>query len=237
MYKFDKIKASLLESKVRVIAASLVIICSIIFCFFFSDIIIKALENKIPYKIDILQLYVPEIFFNNLKIGIFAGLFISAPFLIYQFSKLKIKNISPEKKTTMVLIVSLFFGMSMVASLIAYYIFIPLQLFIFLGINYGLSTLTLNLSNYISFCLATVFFSCLLFYIPIFYYLIKENLFLNYQDLISLKKTMYYVAAGISLLILSPPEIIGFVIFAVIIYLFYMFVAYLTGKYGKKNGL
>jgi sec-independent protein translocase protein TatC len=237
MNNFDKTINFLIESKVRVFASFMVVLMAVIFCFCISNNLIKALELKIPYQVTMLQLYVPEIFFNNLKIGLFAGLFVSAPLLIYQFAKLKIKEMNLEKKKTLVKITSVLFGVSLLAILAAYFFFIPLQLVFFLGINHELSNLTLNLSSYISFCLATMFVSCLVFFVPVFYYLIKKNLFFSSKDLESLKKIMLYVSLGLSLLILSPPELVEFVIFAFVIHLFYVLMIYLTRRYGKKNGL
>lgn len=234
MIKFDKLMDFFAESKVRVITSVLVVAFSILLCFFFSNAIIKALEMKIPFEIELLQLYVHEVFLNNLKIGIFTGTFISMPFLIYQFSKLKIKNLTKENKTKLIKIVSAVFGTCIIGVLTAYYIAIPLQLFFLIGINTELSSLTLNLSAYIAFCLSTIIINCFIFLLPLIYFLLKKNLFFSSQELDKIKKPMLYVSGIMTLLILSPPEILAFCILSVLIYLFYIIIVNMVRKFKDK---
>lgn len=217
------------QNKREIIHATLALISCWAIALVFAGQVINLLESRVPYAVVFSQNAPDEMFINIVKLAVLLGSFIAMPFILYRFMKLNTQNYDREKKTKFIKYVSLSSLMSFVGMVFAYYVTIPFQLYLLLGLNIGVVDINLNISSYLSFCLGSILLAGLLFQLPLIKFLSGKNEFYSYQELNALKKYIVGAACAIAFVILAPPIILSFSVLSISIMLFYwaaVFVVY-----------
>jgi len=153
-----------------------------------SKAIIELFKFQIPFiTTNFIQVTPGEIFISSVEIAVIFGIILSAPIIIHNYIKLKIKPKTEQDKKFCYLIVILAFSAFILAVLFAYFVLIPIALYFLLGFNSGVASLNLVISNYVSFCIQIIFLTVLIFEIPVITYFSWKNknygsdFFLNYK--------------------------------------------------------
>ena len=203
-------------------------------CFFILFIIgtiiapsvIRSCQRALPFSIQFLQLSPFELIFNYLKIGFFFSLFMTSPYFIYQFGKLKLGT-NVEQKTNLIISAFVLFFAILLATFLTYKFVFPFEIVFLYGLNLNVAQFTTGLSAVVSTFIFTFIMVLLVILLPAIRILIKKSLLFNYATLIVFKKPIMIYLAVLSALLALPIEIIslGFV-FLIFFMVYKMLIAF-----------
>lgn len=217
------------EYKIRVIFSVMVFSLALALGLLFSGHIIKLLELKAPFAISFINLSPDAVFIACLKIAVFFGLYLSSPVILYNIYKIKFNKYYFFNKKLLAVILSASFLLFTSGILFAYYILIPLALFLLLGFNSSLAEASFSISSYTSFCLSIMLFAGMLFEFPVFLFLLARTNFITSQKLVSLKNSIISGAIVISIIINSSE--LFTILFEIIIILALYYLCVITANF------
>ncbi|OGI21259.1 MAG: hypothetical protein A2287_04795 [Candidatus Melainabacteria bacterium RIFOXYA12_FULL_32_12] len=207
------------ELKIGIIYSAVALLFAFTLGLLLSGYLIKALQLQVPFTIKFIHFAPDEILVSSLKIAIFFGLYLSFPFIAYQFAKFKFQNKSENRKLFLILVSSGFLLLTF-GILFAYYALIPLILFFLLGFNSDLAVTSLSISKYVSFCLNTILISCIAFELPVFLMLLIKTDFIKSKKLTTSWKKVI-IGSFIASVFLTSSELFTQIFLTGVILFFY----------------
>jgi len=218
------------KTGIRFFALSILFLSCFILGFFMAPQLISITEKLLPFPIILYQLSPVEVFFNYTKIAFFMAFFITSPFALYQFGKLKVEKLDFDNRlnlllsaSTLAVIILLSFGLTLK------FIF-PFEVVFLYGLNTDIATVSSSLSAMVSTVIMTMILLILLILLPFMKKIIKKSMFFNYATLIKFKKPIVIYSAILAGIITLPLEIIGLVLTFLIFYLWYKILIHFAKK-------
>ena len=215
---FEELRFRLMKSLFFIILFSIV-------GYIYSDKTISLLMNQVFLNelIDFQVLKITSIFLVKIGVAISTGLFISFPFILYQFLKFILpafQNKLTSFKIILITILSiilfslgLFFG---------YYIIIPFSVSFFLNLSAGLDFVNLNytLEGYLVYLIWILIISSMIFQMPLLIIILSRIGVLSY-DFLSEKRRFIIVGLFIFSAILTPPDPASQIIVVIPLYILF----------------
>ena len=215
---FEELRFRLLKSLFFIILFSIV-------GYVYSDKTISLLINQVFLNelIDFQVLKITSIFLVKIGVAISTSLFISFPFVLYQFLKFILpafQNKLTSFKIILITILSiilfslgLFFG---------YYIIIPFSVSFFLNLSVGLDFVNLNytLEGYLVYLIWILIISSMIFQMPLLIIILSRIGIVSY-DFLSEKRRFIIVGLFIFSAILTPPDPASQIIVVIPLYILF----------------
>lgn len=197
------------EMRIRLIKSVLFIFVFSIISYCFSDDIISFLINPIIQEENNLQvLKITSLFLIKIGVSIIFGIFVSAPFILYQLFKFILPAFENKMNHFKIIFIS-FLCMMLVLSglLFGYKLLIPISLSFFNSLSVNLNFVELNytLENYLFYMIWILMVSALIFQIPVLICLLVK---IGILTIDSLTRNRKYVIVLFFILgaVLSPPD-------------------------------
>lgn len=217
---FEELRFRLLKSLFFVIFFSIV-------GYIYSNQIISLLIDQV-FLNELIQfqvLKITSIFLVKIGIAISAGLFISFPFILYQFLKFILpafQNKLTSLKIILITILSII--LFLIGLLFGYYIIIPFSVSFFLNLSSGLDFINLNytLEGYLVYLIWILIISSMIFQMPLLI-IILSRIGIISHDFLSKKRRFIIVGLFIFAAILTPPDPVSQIIVVIPLYLLFEF--------------
>ena len=188
---------------------------------FWAPSFIKILSAGLPFKIDFLILSPLDIIFDYIKIAFFFSLFMTLPYLLYQFGKLRFEHNNFEDKTEHIFNAAFLFLIFLVGNILTYKVTFPFLIMFLYGLNFGVASYATSLSSIISTYIYLLILTIALMVLPCMKYLIKKSRFFNYDELVKNKKTVMIYAAVLTMIIAIPVDFVAIAIIFLTFFLLY----------------
>ena len=219
---------NLKDNKIRIILSLLSFIALFIFGVAISRPLIAMLKAQAPETVNFIQFAPTETFFNSLEIAVLFSLCASLPFFLYNYFMFKYPQMERVNKILLVNTLIAGFSLVLLGITTAYFIVIPMSLYLLLGFSSGMATLDLGISNYISYCLNVIIITCLIFEFPIYFIIVKKTDFINYEKFHENKKKIFIGILIVSFLLTFFTAIFTFIFLTATILLLYGLVLFLA---------
>jgi sec-independent protein translocase protein TatC len=208
-------------------------------CYFFKERLFEfltiPLTSVLPDNSYMIFTSLPEAFFTYLKVSIFASIFVTSPYILYQIWKF----ISPglyksEKKHVFPFVIfsTIFF---IGGSLFAYYIVFPLGFKFFVAFGTESIKPMISVREFLSFSMKLLIAFGVIFELPIFMYFLARIGMVNSRILKAKRKyailTIFVIAA-----LLTPPDVVTQGLMAVPLMILYE-ISILVVKLGEKKSV
>lgn len=212
------------ELRTRFIRILIALGVGFVFCFLFKerifDFIVYPLKGVMPEGSSMIFTSLPEAFFTYLKVSLFAAIFLTSPYTLYQIWKF----ISPglyasERKYVMpfVLLSTVFF---VGGSLFAYFFVFPLGFAFFLAFATDFISPMLSMRDYLGFSMKLLLAFGIMFELPIFMFFSAKIGLVNY-DVLKKKRKYAILLIFIIAAVLTPPDVVTQCMMAVPLILLY----------------
>ncbi len=132
-----------------------------------SPVTIELLEAKMPFDIAFIQTSPEDMFFVSVLTAFDFALLIMSGTIIHNIIKSNRKKLSLNDRNSRILLHLISICFFAAGIFFAYFVLIPFILYLLLGFNNNLVSHSLNISNYISFCLMTCFLTGIAFNVPV----------------------------------------------------------------------
>ena len=200
-------------SGVRFFAVAIMFFILFIIGFLCAPALIKISISKMPFKVDFLVLTPVDILFNYCKIALFFASFLTFPYFLYQFGKLRYENIDDEQKADRIIISLVFTLFIFLGMFLTSEFFFPAEIMFFYGMNFGVAAFSTSFSAIVSTFIYTDFILTMLIVLPYLFYLIKKSQFFSYAEMLQYKKPIMIYSGILTAIIALPVEILflGFV--------------------------
>jgi len=217
---FEELRLRLLKSLFFVIFFSII-------GYIYSDTIISLLINQVFLNelIHFQVLKITSIFLVKIGIAISAGLFISFPFILYQFLKFILpafQNKLTSFKIVLITILSII--LFLIGLFFGYYVIIPFSVSFFLNLSSGLDFISLNytLEGYLVYLIWILIISSMIFQMPLLIIVLSRVGVVSY-DFLSQKRRFIIVCLFIFSAILTPPDPASQIIVVIPLYILFEF--------------
>lgn len=224
----NKFFNSLKDTKTQAVSSLVAFMTSFTLFFILSGPVTNFLKRRIPFEVSFIQTAPSEILVNAVKIAFLGAMFVSIPVILYHIIKSNTQKITPQQKFKLKKFALASYLVTVISILFSCFAFIPVQLFLLLGLNMDLASINLNISDYISFCMGSILISGLLFNIPLVYFLVRKKSFFSHAELCTVGKYMPAVSLISAFVILASPELLSIVVLSGVIYLFYLAVLFVS---------
>jgi len=218
------------KSGVRFFALTVLFLICFIGGFFMAPQLISVTEKLLPFPVTLYQLSPFEVFYNYAKIAFFISTFITLPFAVYQFGKLKVEKLDFDNRLNLLFSASSLALIILVSFGITLKFIFPAEIVFLYGLNTDIATISSSLSAMVSSVLMTMILLIILILLPLMKKIIKKSLFFNYATLIKFKKPVIVYAAILAGIITLPLELIGLVLSFVVFYLWYKVLIHFAKK-------
>ncbi|MDD3012321.1 MAG: twin-arginine translocase subunit TatC [Candidatus Gastranaerophilales bacterium] len=215
----------ILDHKRAVKFSFLVFIITFLLGLGFSIGIIKLFQGRIPFAINFIQTVPSEMLILILKTAVFFGLSLSLPTIVYYLAKQRFKK--QEDRKQLILTLSGGFFLFFIGVFFAYWIIIPILLYILFGFNFNLAGININISSYISFCLLTVLISGIIFELPVIVFILRKMDLLKAEILLKYRKYAFITAFLLPVAVISN-EIFEILFYSVTLLFFYFLIVFIA---------
>lgn len=182
-----------------------------------SSQLVRVFKYALPFRINFEQVYLLEGPIITVKMVFWIALFLSFPLIIYFLFKPIDNKWEEYTKKDLIKVVSIGFGLSLAGVLVALFIILPLLLFVIMGFNYGMANITLNIYDYISFCLSITLINVLLFEMPLIIKMYPKLQFLQWHETENSKKLILFLL-GFSIMLYLPIEAFEIALLTLVLY-------------------
>jgi len=186
----------------------------------FSGTIIELLKSRAPISLNFMFNFPDEIFMNVLKIAFLTASYFIIPLIIYFLPELFPAKGSQKRQKAQKVLTHLY-GASVAGVLVGWYLLIQVNLYFLMGFSIGVADLQINISKYISFCLAAMLISGLVFLFPAVYYLKKKNMFYPLQKLSAYRKKASGIVLLTAAVIFFPTYLMSALFYALWLFVLY----------------
>jgi len=210
------------ELRSKIISVLLSVVVLTVICFIFIPHIMNFLEFPLRSAKVQLNYFTPyEKFVTYMKISFFAGLFITAPFALFQAGSFIYPALKKNERKYFFLFAFLIPMMFAVGIVFAYFILIPAAFRFFINFASGDNVQPMwGIGEYFNLILSMLFISGVIFQVPLFLlFLIKIGV-LKVETLAKLRK---YIIVLIAVLagIFTPPDMMSMILMSVSLYLLF----------------
>lgn len=228
------------ELRVRLVRCMVAAVVGFAACYGFSKQIFGLLMEPMTKVLDtstFIYTYPPEAFFTYLKVSLVAGIFLTSPYLFYQFWQFVAPGLYDEERKWLVPISfcsAIFF---VTGALFGYFVVFPFGFEFFASFANEEIVFTPKLSEYLGFALKLLFAFGFVFELPLFIFFLAKLGLVNHKGLRKFQKyaiLLSFVASAI----LTPPDIFTQTLMAgplILLYEVGIWVAYLFGKKPKPE--
>ena len=213
------------ELRFRLLKSLFFIILFSILGYIFSDKTISLLINQVFLNelIEFQVLKITSIFLVKIGVAISTGLFISFPFILYQFLKFILpafQNKLTSFKIILITILSII--LFLLGLFFGYYIIIPFSISFFLNLSAGLDFVSLNytLEGYLVYLIWILIISSMIFQMPLLIIILSRIGIVSY-DFLSEKRRFIVVGLFIFSAILTPPDPASQIIVVIPLYILF----------------
>jgi sec-independent protein translocase protein TatC len=174
-----------------------------------------------------------EAFFVNLKVSLFAGIFLSIPLILYQTWKLIGPGLQEHRKYTLlfILFATIFF---ITGACFAYFVIIPFGITFLLSYANEQLKPMITIGNYLSFTLKLMLAFGLVFQLPIIMFFITR---LGIVDCHTLAKNRKYaiIISFTASAVLTPPDVFTQLLMALPMIILFEISLLISRQFEKKN--
>ena len=213
------------ELRFRLLKSLFFIILFSILGYIYSDKTISLLINQVFLNelIEFQVLKITSIFLVKIGVAISTGLFISFPFILYQFLKFILpafQNKLTSFKIILITILSII--LFLLGLFFGYYIIIPFSISFFLNLSAGLDFVSLNytLEGYLVYLIWILIISSMIFQMPLLIIILSRIGIVSY-DFLSEKRRFIVVGLFIFSAILTPPDPASQIIVVIPLYILF----------------
>ena len=213
------------ELRFRLLKSLFFIILFSILGYIFSDKTISLLINQVFLNelIEFQVLKITSIFLVKIGVAISTGLFISFPFILYQFLRFILpafQNKLTSFKIILITILSII--LFLLGLFFGYYIIIPFSISFFLNLSAGLDFVNLNytLEGYLVYLIWILIISSMIFQMPLLIIILSRIGIVSY-DFLSEKRRFIVVGLFIFSAILTPPDPASQIIVVIPLYILF----------------
>tara|TARA_Y100000994_G_scaffold249254_1_gene259955 strand:- start:5013 stop:5720 length:708 start_codon:yes stop_codon:yes gene_type:complete len=213
------------ELRFRLLKSLFFIILFSILGYIFSDKTISLLINQVFLNelIEFQVLKITSIFLVKIGVAISTGLFISFPFILYQFLRFILpafQNKLTSFKIILITILSII--LFLLGLFFGYYIIIPFSISFFLNLSAGLDFVSLNytLEGYLVYLIWILIISSMIFQMPLLIIILSRIGIVSY-DFLSEKRRFIVVGLFIFSAILTPPDPASQIIVVIPLYILF----------------
>lgn len=213
------------ELRFRLLKSLFFIILFSILGYIYSDKTISLLINQVFLNelIEFQVLKITSIFLVKIGVAISTGLFISFPFILYQFLRFILpafQNKLTSFKIILITILSII--LFLLGLFFGYYIIIPFSISFFLNLSAGLDFVSLNytLEGYLVYLIWILIISSMIFQMPLLIIILSRIGIVSY-DFLSEKRRFIVVGLFIFSAILTPPDPASQIIVVIPLYILF----------------
>jgi sec-independent protein translocase protein TatC len=181
----------------------------------FSERILLFLQRPMPTHLVFIA--PTEAFFVNLKVALYAGIFLSTPLILFEVWKFVAPGLYEHERRyslPFLLISTLLFLMG---GVFAYLVVLPLALHFLIAQGGELWRPNITLSSYLSFCIRLIMAAGLIFEFPVLIYFLSKVGVVTPAFLVKNRKYAL-LAAFVVAAVLTPPDVFSQVLLAVPLY-------------------
>lgn len=203
----------LTELRKRLIYSIVVLLISIVICFDFSEVFVRAIINIAP-NTNFIYIAPAELFMSYLKIAVVAGAVISAPFILYQTWSFITPALDLSENRYLKVALFVGGGFFIIGILFSYFVVLPVMVSFFIGFQIEEIQAAISFHNYLGFVLNTLLSFGLIFELPVLMILLTKFNILKI-DFFKQNRKYFILLTFIVATFLTPPDVISQVLLAI----------------------
>ena len=184
----------------------------------FSQQLLLHLQRPMPERLVFIA--PTEAFFVNLKVALYAGLFLSVPLLLFQVWKFVAPGLYEHERRYSFPFLIISTVLFLIGGIFAYVVILPIALHFLIAQGGELWKPTITLSNYLAFCMRLILAAGLIFEFPVLIYFLAKVGVVTPEFLVRNRKYAVLVAFTLAA-ILTPPDVFSQVLLAVPLFLLF----------------
>jgi len=184
----------------------------------FSQQLLLLLQRPMPARLVFIA--PTEAFFVNLKVALYAGLFLSVPLILFQVWKFVAPGLYEHERRYSFPFLIISTALFLVGAVFAYAVILPIALHFLISQGGELWKPNITLSNYLSFCMRLILAAGLIFQFPVLMYFLTKVGVVTPEFLIKNRKYAVLAAFIISA-VLTPPDVFSQVLLAIPLFLLF----------------
>lgn len=184
----------------------------------FSQQILLLLQRPMPTRL--IFIAPTEAFFVNLKVALYAGLFLSIPLILFQVWKFVAPGLYEHERRYSYPFLIISTVLFLVGAAFAYLVILPVALHFLIAQGGELWQPNITLSNYLAFCMRLLLAAGLIFEFPVLMYFLTKVGVVTPEFLVKNRKYAVLVAFVLSA-ILTPPDVFSQILLAIPLFLLF----------------
>jgi sec-independent protein translocase protein TatC len=184
----------------------------------FSQQILLLLQRPMPTRL--IFIAPTEAFFVNLKVALYAGLFLSIPLILFQIWKFVAPGLYEHERRYSYPFLIISTVLFLVGAAFAYLVILPVALHFLIAQGGELWQPNITLSNYLAFCMRLLLAAGLIFEFPVLMYFLTKVGVVTPEFLVKNRKYAVLVAFVLSA-ILTPPDVFSQILLAIPLFLLF----------------
>jgi sec-independent protein translocase protein TatC len=198
----------------------------------FSQQILALLQRPMPTQLVFIA--PTEAFFVNLKVALYAGVFLSTPLILFQAWKFVAPGLYEHERRYSLPFLIVSTVLFVVGALFAYLVILPLALHFLIAQGGELWKPNITLSNYLSFCMRLIMAAGLTFEFPVLMYFLTKIGVVTPAFLVKNRKYALLAAFVVSA-VLTPPDVFSQVLLAVPLFLLFEVSIYVAKRVASQR--
>ena len=184
----------------------------------FSQQILFLLQRPLPTKLVFIA--PTEAFLVNIKVALYAALFLSAPLILFEVWKFVAPGLYEHERRYSYPFLIMSTVLFLVGGLFAYFVLLPVVLHFLITQGGDLWKPNITLSSYLAFCMKLILAAGLLFEFPVLIYFLTKVGVVTPEFLVKNRKYAL-LAAFIIAAVLTPPDVFSQILLAVPLFLLF----------------
>ena len=184
----------------------------------FSQQILLLLQRPMPTRL--IFIAPTEAFFVNLKVALYAGLFLSIPLILFQVWKFVAPGLYEHERRYSYPFLLISTVLFLIGATFAYLVILPIALHFLIAQGGELWEPNITLSNYLAFCMRLLLAAGLIFEFPVLMYFLAKVGVVTPEFLVKNRKYAVLVAFIVSA-VLTPPDVFSQILLAIPLFLLF----------------
>jgi sec-independent protein translocase protein TatC len=229
------------ELRLRLIKGLLIIIPFVFISYELSSAILEFLSQPLivllPSGQGLIATALPETFIIHLKISLWAGLFLSSPFWLYQAWAFVAPGLYQKERSSLIKLTLLAFLLLLLGGAFAYYVVLPIGFKFFVGFGTGTVTILPVIHEYLSLVMTLILaFGCA-FELPLLLLFLAQVGLVNSSKLKKFRQYAILIIVTVSAF-LTPPDVVSQILMSIPMYGLYELSVFLIKRreLGGSNG-
>lgn len=226
------------ELRSRLIICTVAVALGFVISYFFSEqlflILVKPLQKELPPDSLLIFTGLPEAFFVYLKLSFFAGIFLSAPVLLWEIWGFVAPGLYDQEKKYIFPFVIFSTLLFFIGVSFCYFVVFPFAFKFFMGYSSDIIKALPSVKEYLSFSCKLLLAFGIIFELPIFILFLAKLGIVNEKMLRTQRK---FAILGIFIVaaILTPPDVVSQILMALPLMALYEISIYVAKVFGKKS--